>query len=61
MELPQTLVSRHNTGNKAYGFEQFINKPMEQVPTKASYIIPDGDFPYNYTVAGNYKQEGNRQ
>jgi len=34
---------------------------MEQVPTKASYIIPDGDFPYNYTVAGNYKQEGNRQ
>ncbi|CDW74652.1 UNKNOWN [Stylonychia lemnae] len=61
MELPQTLISRHNTGNKAYGFEQFIANPIDQKPTyAANNNIPDGDFPYNYTVAPNYKMDSYR-
>eukprot|EP00347_Sterkiella_histriomuscorum_P004680 403359517 len=61
MELPQTLLYRHNTGNKTYGFEQFIQQPIQQKPTLASMKMPDGDFPYNYTVAGNYKIEKEKQ
>ncbi len=55
MELPQTLIYRHNTGNRAYGFEQFVGRPIDQRPTEASLKLPEGDFPYNYTVAGNQR------
>lgn len=55
MELPQTLIYRHNTGNRAYGFDQFVTQPVVQKPTQASQQLPDGDFPYNYTVAGNQR------
>jgi hypothetical protein len=53
MEKPETLHFRHNTGNTAYGFEQTVNRPVAFKPTHIEGILPDGDFPYNYTVAGN--------
>lgn len=53
MEMPETLKFRHNTKNKEYGFEQTLDKPVSTIPTYASSFIPDGDFPYKYTVAGN--------
>lgn len=54
--MPETLLYRHNTGNRAYGFEMTLAKPVGEKPTYASHYIPDGDFPYKYTVAGNYKE-----
>jgi len=52
MEQPEALKYRHNTGNRAYGFEQTLNKQAPKGvpgdPTQ-SYNV------YNYAVAGNYK------
>ena len=53
MELPEALKFRNNTGNRAYGFEQTLPTLVEQKLTHASSHFPDGDFPYNYSVAGN--------
>ncbi len=55
MEHGGVLKWRHNTQNRGYGFEMTLDKPTNYVPTKAAGYIPDGDFPYKYTVAGNYK------
>ena len=52
MELPQTLSHRHSTNNRAYGFDQY-NQPVEGKATKASFFLPEGDFAYKYSVAGN--------
>ncbi len=55
MELEDTLKFRHNTVNRTYGFEQKLNQAIDEKPTKAAGQIPDGDYPYKFTVAGNYK------
>ncbi len=55
--IPVSLFYRHNTWNRAYGFDQILTKPIEAKSTRADDMFPEGDFPYKYTIAGNYKNE----
>lgn len=61
MELPQTLIYRYNSSNRAYGFEQTLGRNMEHRPTLGGGMHSEGEFPYKFTVAGNYKGEGEQQ
>jgi hypothetical protein len=49
-----TLANRNNTNNRAYGFDQRAERKLDAVPTHMAETLPDGDYPYNYSVTGNY-------